>query len=73
MIWTNHVIADNFSLTLDNKILIYIKEWATPDFGNTSSTTNLEEGTVDAPGNDGNVSMPEQVKRHNPWRTTMMI
>jgi uncharacterized protein (DUF1919 family) len=23
---------------------------------------------VDAPENDGNASMPEQVKRHNPWR-----
>ena len=23
---------------------------------------------VDAPGNDGNASMPEQVKRPNPWR-----
>ena len=33
----------------------------------TPSTTNLEEEeTVDAPGNDGNASMPEQVKRPNP-------
>jgi len=33
------------------------------------STTSLEEEeTVDAPGNDGNASMPEQVKRRNPWR-----
>jgi hypothetical protein len=23
---------------------------------------------VDAPGNDGNASMPEQIKRPNPWR-----
>jgi hypothetical protein len=23
---------------------------------------------VDAPGNDGNASMPEQVKRPNPWK-----
>jgi hypothetical protein len=23
---------------------------------------------VDAPGKDGNASMPEQVKRPNPWR-----
>jgi hypothetical protein len=29
--------------------------------------------TVDAPGNDGNVSMPEQVERPNPWRKMMMM
>jgi hypothetical protein len=46
-----------------------LKEWTTPDFRNTPSTTNLEEGEiVDAPGNDGNASMPEQVKRPNPRR-----
>jgi hypothetical protein len=28
---------------------------------------------VDAPGNDGKASMPEQVKRHNPWRKMMMM
>ena len=40
-----------------------MKEWTTPDFRNTPSTTNLEEEEiVDAPGNDGNASMPEQVK-----------
>jgi hypothetical protein len=27
-----------------------------------------EEEIVDAAGNDGNASMPEQVKRPNPWR-----
>ena len=27
---------------------------------------------VDAPGNDGNASMPEEVKRPNPWRKMMM-
>ena len=37
-------------------------------------TTNLEEEEiVDTPGNDGNTSMPEQVKRPNPWRKTMMM
>jgi len=37
------------------------------------STTNLEEEeVVDAPGNDGNASMPKQVKRPNPWRKMMM-
>jgi hypothetical protein len=28
---------------------------------------------VDAPGNDGNASMPEQVKQPNPWRKMMMM
>jgi len=28
---------------------------------------------VDAPGSDGNESMPEQVKRPNPWRKMMMM
>jgi len=51
-----------------------LKEWTTPDPRNTPSTTNLEEEEiVDAPGNDGNASMPEQIKRPNPWRKTMMI
>ena len=46
-----------------------MKERSTPDSRNTPSTTNLEEEeTVDAPGNDGIASMPEQVKRPNPWR-----
>jgi hypothetical protein len=41
---------------------------------NTPSTTNLEEEEiVDSPGNDGNESMPEQVKRPNPWRKMMMM
>jgi len=30
-----------------------------------------ERGIADAPGNDGNASMPEQVKRPNPWRKMM--
>jgi hypothetical protein len=42
-----------------------LKERTTPDCRNTPSTTNLdEEEIVDAPGNDDNASMPEQVKRH---------
>jgi len=50
------------------------KEWTTPDFRNTPSATNLEEEEiVDAPGNDGNASMPEQVKRPNPWRKRKMM
>jgi len=50
-----------------------LKEWTTPDSRNTPSTINLEEEEiVDAPGNDGNVSLPEQVKRPNPWRKMVM-
>jgi hypothetical protein len=50
-----------------------LKEWTTPDSRNTPSTTNLEEEEiVDAPGNDGNASMPEHVKRPNPWTKMMM-
>ena len=38
------------------------------------STTDLEEQEiVDAPGNDGNASIPEQVNRPNPWRKMMMM
>jgi len=51
-----------------------LKEWTTPDSRNMPSTTNLEEEEiVKAPGNDGNESMPEQVKRPNPWRKMMMM
>jgi hypothetical protein len=28
---------------------------------------------MDAPGKDGNASMPEEVKRHNPWRKMMIM
>ena len=50
-----------------------MKEWTTPDFRNTPSTTNLEEEEiVDALGNDGNASIPEQVNRPNPWRKMIM-
>jgi hypothetical protein len=49
-----------------------LKEWTTPDFRNTPSTTNLEEEEiVDVSGKDGIASMPEQVKRPNPWRKMM--
>jgi hypothetical protein len=51
-----------------------LKEQTTPDSRNTPSTANLkEEEIVDAPGNVGNASTPEQVKRPNPWRKTTMI
>jgi len=46
-----------------------LKEWTTPDFRNTPSTTNLEEEEiVDALGNDDNASMPEEIKLPNPCR-----
>jgi hypothetical protein len=32
-----------------------------------------EEEIVDAPGKDGNASMPEKVKRPNPWRKVIMV
>ena len=51
-----------------------LKEWTTPDSRNTPSTINLEEEEiVDALGNDGIASMPERVKRPNPWRKKMMM
>jgi len=51
-----------------------LKEWTTRDSQNTPSTTNLEEEEiVDDPVNDGNASMPELVKRPNPWRKMMMM
>jgi len=44
-----------------------LEKLTTPDLRNTPSTTNLEEERiVDAPGNDGNASMPEKFKRPNP-------
>jgi hypothetical protein len=55
--WINHLERT------DNTILL-----------KTPSTTNLEEEEiVDAPGNDGNASMSEQVKRPNPLRKKMVI
>jgi len=39
----------------------------------TSTTNPEEEEIVDAPGNDGNASTPEWVKRPNPWRKMMMM
>jgi len=51
-----------------------LKGWTTADCRNTPSAANLEEEEiVDAPGNDGNASMTEQVKRPNPWRKMMMM
>jgi len=50
-----------------------LKERTTPDFRNTPSATNLEEEEiVDALGNDGNASMPEQVNRPNPLRKMIL-
>ena len=52
----------------------HLREWITTDCRNTPSTTNPgEEETVDVPGNDGNASMPEQVKRPKPWGKMLMM
>jgi hypothetical protein len=40
---------------------------------NPHSTNLEEEEIVDAPGNDSNAPMPEQVKRPNPRMMTMMM
>jgi len=51
-----------------------LKQWTTADPRNTPSSTKLEEEEiVGALGNDGNASMPERVKRPNPWRKMMMM
>jgi hypothetical protein len=51
-----------------------LKNWTTLYSRNTPLITSLEEEKiVDAPGNDANASMPEQVKRPNPWRKMMMM
>ena len=51
-----------------------MKEWTTPDSRNTPSTTNREEEEiVDVLGNDGNASMPEEVKGPNPLRIIIII
>jgi len=50
-----------------------LREGTTTECRNTPATTNPEdEEIVDAPGKDGNASMPEQVKRPNTWRKTIM-
>ena len=50
------------------------KEWTTPDFRNTPSTTGLvEEEIADALGNDVKASMPKLVNRPNPWRKMMTM
>jgi hypothetical protein len=38
-----------------------------------STTHPEEEEIVDVPENDGNASMPEQVKRPNPWKKKKMM
>jgi hypothetical protein len=71
--WTDHV--------RNKEVLLRVKEYRNilhkinkPDSRNTPLHTNPgEEGIADAPGNDGNASMPEQVKRPNPWRKMMMM
>ena len=51
-----------------------MKELTTPDCRNTPSNINPEEEEiVDDLRNDGNASMPEQVKRPNPWKKKKMM
>jgi t-SNARE complex subunit (syntaxin) len=51
-----------------------LKARTTPDCRNTASTANREEEEiVDDPVDDGNASMPEQVKRPNPWKKKKMM
>jgi hypothetical protein len=65
------VLYQNSFIYVESTIL---KEWTTPDSRNKPSATNLEEeGFVDALGNNGNSSMPEEFKRCNPWRNMMMM
>jgi hypothetical protein len=50
------------------------KDQTTSNCRNTPSTTSFEgQNIVDAPGTDGNASMPEHYKRPNPWRKMTMI
>jgi len=51
-----------------------VNQWITTDSRNKTSTTNPEdEEAVDAPGKDDNASMPEHVKRRNPWRKMIIV
>jgi hypothetical protein len=38
-----------------------------------ANTILEEQEIVDAPGNDDNALMPEQLKRPNPWRKMMIM
>ena len=65
--------SESLSGAQEGILHIILKEWTTPYSRKTPATTNLEEEEiVGASGNDGNASMPEQVKRPNPWRKMMM-
>ena len=69
--WTSRITNYSF---VNDRIITISKEWTTPDSRNKPSTTNLEvEEIMDALGNDGDASMPEQVNRPNPWREMMLM
>jgi hypothetical protein len=54
--------------------ITHLERWLTLDSRNTPSTTKVEEEEImDAPENDGIASMPEQVKRPNPWMKIIII
>jgi hypothetical protein len=63
-------------------VFLVLQEWGFCGWAGNPSKENkvlisndAQPWIVDAPENDGNASMPEEVKRPNPWRKmmTMMI
>ena len=51
-----------------------LQKWTTPDCRNTPPNINLEEEEImDGLRNNGNASMPKQVKRPNPCKKMMMM
>jgi hypothetical protein len=70
----NEIVRKELEISGIQEVSTILKEWITLDSRNTFSTTTLEEEEiVGAPENDGNASMPEQVKRPNPWLMMMMM
>ena len=51
-----------------------MNKWTTSESRNKPSNINVEEEVIGEDlRNDGNASMPEQVKRPNPWKKMMMM
>jgi hypothetical protein len=51
-----------------------LNKWTTSESRNKPSNINVEEEVIGEDlRNDGNASMPEQVKRPNPWKKMMMM
>ena len=57
-------------------VVTYLQVYADVNFKRQAATIKVDERNklriMKAPGNDGIASMPEQVKRPNPWRMMMM-